>query len=388
MIDMQEFWTKRNEAKQELADNEINKQEKEPKTKQVPQGVQELFNIFFRLQPRHENKPSFNAYQAQFELDDETLKENQKIQDIIGHTFLGMAISKSSDTMAALDLVMEPSPEYQKEITSIENIVNENVNAIQDELEDDKSEREITEIFKDLVLDSFDDETSKPKYVRDLLATMDDADWYHLALQFVEINELHDEKIETLKSGVRKEIKSNKTNQKFITKEEGDLKLEPLRAATDKDLKATEDEIVMELLKQYKPVLRANKVLEFRRMNIMLNWFNNNINTITNGEALPALDDSTKQELDDLTQSFSDNINLFITDPKSEVSKKESRQYLLISKQVYNKFGNLMKEYIRTPEAKEAIAQGLEELVNKKTNTDNIQLIVAEFLKQFEALKN
>jgi hypothetical protein len=383
MIDMQEFWAKRNEAKNELA---TNKQERENTKQKVPQGVQELFNIFFRLQPRHENKPSFVAYQAQFELDDQTIQNEQKIQDIIGHTFLGMAISKSSDTMAALDLVMEPSPEYKKEISSLENIIEENVDAIQDQLEDDKSEREISDKFKDMVLDSFDEEITKPKYVKDLLATMDDKDWYHLAIQFVEINELHDEKIDTLKEGVRADIKSQKTETKFITKEAGDEKLKPLRVATDEDLQATEEEIIKELLRQYKPVLRANKVLEFRRMNIMLEWFNQHIDDIKNGEVLPALDDETKQKLDDLTNLFSDNISAFITDPKSAESKAESRQYLLLSKQVYTKFGALMKEYIRTPEAKEAIAQGLEATINSKSSNENIQIIVKEFLRQFEAL--
>lgn len=385
MLDMQEFWVNRNAAKNELA---VAEQEKQKKISQVPQGVQELFNIFFRLQPRHENKPNFNAYQAQFQLDDDTIQNNQKIQDIIGHTFLGMAIAKSSDTMAALDLVMEPSFEYKKEINSIENIVNENLSEIKQDLEDNKSEREITESFKDLVLDSFDDELTKPKFVKDLLATMDDKDWYHLALQFVQINQLHDEKIDTLKESVRQDIKTKNKDTKFITKEEGEIKLQPLRMEADQDLKATEDEIVIELLKQYKPVLRANKVLEFRRMNIMLNWFNNNIELITNGNPLPSLDDDTKQELDELTADFSNNIADFVTDPKSEKSKQESRQYLLLSKQVYNKFGSLMKQYIKTPEAVVAISQGLEEVVNKKDNSENVKLIVQEFLRQFEALKN
>jgi hypothetical protein len=383
MIDMQEFWAKRNEVKSELA---TNKQERENNQKQVPQGVQELFNIFFRLQPRHENKSSFVAYQAQFQLDEQTLQNEQKIQDIIGHTFLGMAISKSSDTMAALDLVMEPSHEFQKEISSIENIIEENVDAVQDLLEEDKSEREITEKFKDWVLDSFDEEITKPKYVKELLATMDDKDWYHLAIQFVEINELHDKKIDTLKEGVRADIKSQKSESKYISKEEGDETLKPLRKEADDDLQASEDEIIRELLKQYKPVLRANKVLEFRRMNIMLKWFNDNFDDIVNGDGLPALDAETKQKLDELTDSFSENISSFITDPKSAESKAESRQYLFLSREVYNKFGDLMKKYIRTPEAKEAIAHGLEVTINTKSTNDNVQIIVKEFLKQFESL--
>ena len=120
----------------------------------------------------------------------------------------------------------------------------------------------------------------------------------------------------------------------------------------------------------------------------MLNWFNNNIELITNGNPLPSLDDDTKQELDELTADFSNNIADFVTDPKSEKSKQESRQYLLLSKQVYNKFGSLMKQYIKTPEAVVAISQGLEEVVNKKDNSENVKLIVQEFLRQFEALKN
>jgi hypothetical protein len=383
MIDMQEYWAKRNETKSELAPN---KQERENNKKQVPQGVQELFNIFFRLQPRHENKANFVADQAQFKSDDQKLQNEQKIQDIIGHTFLGMAISKSSDTMAALDLVMEPSHEFKREISCIENIIVENIDLIQILFEDDKSEREITEKFKDMVLDSFDKEITKPKYVKELLATMDDKDWYHLARQFVEISKLHNEKIEILKEGVRADLKSQKSETKYISKESGEELLKPLRKEADEDLQATKEEIIRELLIQYKPVLRANKVLEFRRMNIMLKWFNDNFDDIVNGDGLPALDDETKQKLEELTESFSEDISSFITDPKSAESKAESRQYLLLSKQVYTNFGDLMKKYISTPEAKEAIAHGLELTINSKASNDNVQIIVKEFLKQFESL--
>jgi hypothetical protein len=383
MIDMQEFWAKRNEAKNELATGE----QEQKKTKQkVPQGVQELFNIFFRLQPRHENKTKFVAYLAQFDSDDQNQQNDQKIRDIIAHTFLGMAISKSSDTMAALELVMEPSREFQKEISSIEKIVAENIVAVQDLLENDRSEREISIKFKESVLKSFDDEITRPKYVKELLSTMDDRDWYLLAIQFVEINQLHDKRIDTLKESLRVDIKSQKSETKYISKEAGDELLKPLRKEADEDLQAAKDKIIRELLKQYKPVLRANKVLEFRRMNIMLNWFNDNFDDLVNSDALPSLDEETKQKLDELTDSFSDDISSFITDPNSAESKAESRQYLLLSKQVYTKFGALMKEYIKTPEAIEAIAHGLEVTINSKASIDGVKIIVKELLKQFESL--
>jgi hypothetical protein len=379
MIKIEDYWTNKNHGDP--------KSEKINQT--IPEGVKKLFNIYFHAQPKTEEKDIFNASKAEFDIDTETIANEARIQDIVGHTILGLALAKSADQMAPMELILHEDINFERDKTALNDIISNIINNLLKNYKKDISKRELVEYVRGVVTDEYFKLEVRPLFLKDLISTIDDEDWYKMGMTVVQIYTQYNQKLELLKSNVREEMKATKVQITEGTvrtvKQIVDAKIKPKKIILDKELREALYPVFEDIMDQYRPIIRANKILELRRYIILLEWFDNNFDTIE-GDHLPQIDQITTLKLDQLTKSFSDNIELFITSTNAEITELESKKYLFLSRSVYKKFGKLLKKYLVTTEAKKALSKGLEHSIARETDED-ISAIVEQYLRMFDILK-
>lgn len=377
MLDIKDYWK--------------NKQEEWDENSEVPQGVKELFNIYFHTQEITDNIEGFNVSKSEFTLDADAINNELKIQDIVGHTILGLALAKSQDITLPFELLLQDDSNHTQSKNTLNELVHKGSNSIIKEFQKNSPKDDKIDSLKHLLKNNLSESQVKPMFVKDLFKTIDDDVWYEFGLNLTSTFLLYQNKLDNIKETINEGIKTKKLQiedsklSTLMTMNNTLLKVKKIQL--DKDLHDGLDKIFEDLFDLYKPIIRANKVYEVRKELILLEWFDNNFEKIEISDQLPIIDSNTLQKLDELTTEFSKNIDHFITNPESKISEDEALRYSSLSKSVYHKFGDLMRKYLKSKESINAISKGLENSIKKDQQKEDVKKIVNEFLRQFDVIQ-
>jgi hypothetical protein len=346
----------------------------------MPKGLRILFLVYLQSL----NNKTKETYQEQITEFRQAGFETPEVSmhDFFGNILVGMALSKLDKQLPALDLEMEPSIDFEKEIIAFNKIVTAAKKSILESFQNhDQDDTELGNETRAAVFAEAKKSEQRLRFVKELMDVMDGEDWYHLGLFFFELTDVYDNLAKRQRVTSTKSLPTTALfREKFISP----------NIELDKDFDDVLNGLLKTLFEQYYPMMRASKVYKFMRHQILIDWFANVISTLDSPDGItPKLDKETIQKLQDLHDDYRYGPEDFITNPESEETKAQMIKYNQSSEYINTIMQKLLSKYLKEADIQEAMQEEIQDTLEEEVveKISDAEVMVKQLMEVFNAMK-